>query len=267
MKRFRRLLFFVPPWLFTAGSLAQDRFVHIDFGKCASVTNLAAGEIEKLGQLKWYFAHASVGENMMEGIADLNKADGRVFPVRAASADSRPPATTQPGIIYEENRGNPGWKSKLDKFHDAIAHGWKFPAVDVAMNKLCYIDQLASAPYYINSMTNLESISPKTTLVYMTMPLTTAADADNYLRNGFNTRVREWCRSRGRVLFDIADIEAHAATGVPCEFKHHGKICQCLCGDYTTDGGHLNAQGRQLVAKGFYALGAALVAKPVQLAD
>jgi hypothetical protein len=90
------------------------------------------------------------------------------------------------------------------------------------------------------------------------MPLTTAEDAENRLRNGFNDQVRAWTRENGRVLFDIADIEAHDSKGRTCTFTRRNKTCQKLSAEYTGDGGHLNEAGRQLVAKGFYALAATL---------
>ena len=127
------------------------------------------------------------------------------------------------------------------------------------MNKLCYIDQGASFKYYLHSMTNLESEFPDTVLVYATIPLTTATDGDNFLRNAFNDRLREWVRLNGRVLYDIADIEAHGPDGKPCTFDYRNKTCQKLSDQYTTDGGHLNEKGRQAVARGFYALSAALI--------
>src|SRR5437879_13299747 len=86
----------------------------------------------------------------------------------------------------------------------------------------------------------------------------TASDGDNYLRNAFNDRLREWVRQNGRVLFDIADIETHGLDGKPSTFQYRNKTCQRLCDEYTTDGGHLNEKGRQAVAGGFYAMSAAL---------
>src|ERR1051326_1747776 len=96
---------------------------------------------------------------------------------------------------------------------------------------------------------------------HTTMPLMTDADSDNFLRNAFNDRLREWTRQNGRVLFDIADIETHDPNGKPCTFQYRNKTYQKLCDSYTKDGGHLNEAGRQLVAKGFSALAAAVVEK------
>jgi hypothetical protein len=117
---------------------------------------------------------------------------------------------------------------------------------------------MASSKYYIRSMTNMEAAFPQTTFVYMTMPLTTSDDLENAFRNGFNESVREWTRNNGRVLFDIADIQAHDEKGQRCTFSRRNKTCEKLCAAYSTDGGHLNETGRQLVARGFYALALAL---------
>ncbi|HWX18573.1 MAG TPA: hypothetical protein VN578_01580 [Candidatus Binatia bacterium] len=267
MNRIQKLLFFLPPWLFAAGAGAQEKFIQIGYTECVAVTNYPRAQFEKIGRLKCYFAHASVGENMMDGIGDLHQLDATSYQFRAVSATGTPPAPTQPGAIYEHNRGNPGWKAKFDGFHSCVSNGWRFPAVDIAMNKLCFIDQTASLTYYLNSMANLESAYPETVFVYTTMPLTTAEDADNHLRNLFNNRLRDWCRTRGRVLFDLADIEAHDPSGAPCTFTFKGKVSQRLCSRYTQDGGHLNSEARQLVARGFYALGAAVAARTTQAAQ
>jgi len=244
--------------------MAQGKFVQIGYSNCLTVSKLSRQQLDKIGELKWYFAHASVGANMMDGVADLHQLDPHSFQFKAISAHAAPPAATQPGAIYEHQRGNPGWRTKFDMFHACVSNGWHFPRVDIAMTKLCYIDEHASFHYYVNSMANLQAAYPKTIFVYTTMPLMTAENGDNVLRNIYNARVREWCRDHGGVLFDIADIEAHDPSGTPCTFKYRSKTWQKLCDNYSRDGGHLNTEGRHLVARGFYALGAALSANPAE---
>ena len=242
-----------------ATAIAQGKFIQIGYASCLEVAQYPKAQFDKIGRLKWYFAHASVGANLMDGIADLHRLDPAACQLRGVPSQAAPPTATEAGVIYEHNRGNPGWKAKFNQFHDCVTGGWRAPRVNVVVNKLCYIDQAASVNYYINSMTNLEAACPETMVVYTTMPLMTGEDGDNYLRHGFNNRLREWCRANGKALLDLADIEAHDPKGAPCTFNYRGQTCQKLCADYTTDGGHLNEAGRQLVARGFYALGAALV--------
>jgi hypothetical protein len=255
---FKNLGYFLLPLPLAAGALAEEKSVRIGYTQCSGQTVPPQQASDKASQLKWYFAHASVGANMVDGLNDLKKTGNGSFWYTTFFCDKTPPTQTEAGTVYEHNRGNPGWKAKFDQFASDVSNGWHFPKVDVVMNKLCYIDQLASFRYYIHSMTNLEAAFPDTVFVYMTMPLMTDEDADNGLRNGFNDRVREWTKANGRVLFDIADIEAHDSKGQMCTFTRRNRTCQKLCADYTGDGGHLNESGRQLVARGFYALAAAL---------
>jgi hypothetical protein len=236
MTAFKRLSYFFLPIPFAAVAVAQEKSIRIGYAECLSATNYPKAVLEKIGQMKWYFAHASVGANMMDGVSDLHAKDKGLYAFQGISAGEKPPSSTQGGAIYEHNRGNPGWKAKFDGFESCVSNGWHYPAINVAMNKLCYIDQHASFKYYLHSMTNLEAAFPQTTIVYTTMPLMTDADSDNFLRNAFNERLR-------------------------CTFQYRNKTCQKLCDSYTKDGGHLNEAGRQLVAKSFYALGAALTEK------
>ena len=262
MNRLKQLGYFFLPLPLAAGAFAQeDKAIRIGFKECQAATNFPPAIKEKISSLKWYFAHASVGMDMMGGIADLHSSDAGNFQFQAASADKSPPTKTQPSSIYEHNRGNPGWKAKFDQFESCVRNGWHAPQVNIALNKLCFIDQAASYKYYLHSMTNLEAEFPQTIFVYMTIPLTTASDGDNYLRHAFNERVRDWCQKNGRVLFDIADIEAHDPDGKLCTFSYRNKTAQKLSEKYTNDGGHLVGGGRQLVARGFYALAAALIEK------
>jgi len=255
---FKHINYFLLPLPLATAALADDKSIRIGYTECAALAKSSAPISEKAAKLRWYFAHASVGANMVDGLTDLRKASAASYPYATFFCEKTPPSETKSGTIYEHNRGNPGWKSKFDLFESSVKDSWHYPKVDVVMNKLCYIDQLASSKYYIHSMTNLEAAFPDTIFVYMTMPLTTAEDGDNALRNGFNQRVREWTSQNARVLFDIADIESHDAKGQPCTFMRRNKTCEKLCGDYTSDGGHLNEAGRQLMARGFYALAVAL---------
>jgi hypothetical protein len=186
MSLFKHVSYFLLPLPLAAASAAEHRAIRVGYAECAGFLPQSSQQGAKL---KWYFAHASVGANMVDGLNDLNKKDGGTYPYTTFFCDKAPPAETKSDMVYEHNRGNPGWKAKFDQFESCVSNGWHFPKVDVVMNKLCYIDQLASFKYYIRSMTNLEAAFPDTVFVYMTMPLTTAEDADNGLRNGFNDQV------------------------------------------------------------------------------
>ncbi len=234
----------------------------VGFTNVQGVAAYPQSMMDAIGQFKWFFAHASVGGNMMSGIADLHSSNTNFYRIESVSDDGTPPATTQARRVYEYNRGNPGWQPKFDDFTVSVSNGWRFPKINFALNKLCFIDPDADVNYYINSMTSLEGHFPETVFLYATIPLTTSSDSDNYLRNVYNDTLRGWCASNNRVLFDIADIEAHETNGTEHTFTYSGRTCQLLYDGYTTDGGHLDDAGnvgRKQVAKGFYAIAAALL--------
>jgi len=112
----RRLSYFFLPLPFAAVAAAQEKFIRIGYAECASATNYSKATAEKIAQLKWFFAHASVGSNMMDGVSDLHSSDKALYAFQGISAEKRPPTATQGGVIYEHNRGNPGWKAKFDGF-------------------------------------------------------------------------------------------------------------------------------------------------------
>src|SRR5215470_5469795 len=101
MSAFKRLSYFFLPIPFAAVAVPQEKSIRIGYTECVSATNYPKAMGEKIGQLKWYFAHASVGANMMDGITDLHAMDKTLFQFHANSGDKQPPTSTQAGVIYE----------------------------------------------------------------------------------------------------------------------------------------------------------------------
>jgi hypothetical protein len=261
----RLLLLLVSATMFLSMASAAQAEV-VDHTRVDGVALLPQATMDGIGKQRWFFTHASVGENMISGMNALHTA----APVRyqlgtsfvgynSGQQQADAPGTTTPGMIYECARGNPGWSSKLTIFDNSVrVSGWHSGSVDIVLDKFCYIDEHASATSYLNQMTALEADFPDTTLVYLTMPLMTGADLDSVLRNEYNNAVRQYSVANGKLLFDIADIEAHAPDGTPSTFDLSGKTYQKLYSGYTTDGGHLNAAGQERVALGWYATAAAI---------
>lgn len=239
----------------------------VDHDDVDAVASLSQSTMDAVGQQKWFFTHASVGGNMTQGMTDLHTANPTRYQLVIASVGynsslqraNDPPVPTLSGRVYECNRSNPGWQAKINIFVNSVNQaGWHDPAVTVAMDKFCYIDQAASASTCLTAMANLEAAYPRTIFVYTTMPLMTSEDANNILRNQYNAAVRAFCSANSRLLFDIADIEAHDPAGNAYTFTSGGQVYQKLYSGYTSDGGHLNATGRQRVATGWYAVAAVI---------
>jgi hypothetical protein len=242
----------------------------IDHNAIAGVASLPQSTMDAIGQQKWFFTHASVGGNMLGGLDALHASDSTRYQLATTSvaSGSNAPASTVPGTVYGCDRDNPGWSAKYTIFDNSVRNaGWHSPAVGIVMDKLCYIDQDANATTYVNTMSALETSFPSTVFVYTTMPLTTGTDNDNILRNSYNQAVRNYCGANKKLLFDIADIESHDPNGVASTFTSDGVTYQKLYGDYSSDGGHLNDDGAQRVALGWYATAAAItVPEPGSLA-
>ncbi len=240
----------------------------IDHDDVDAVATLPQATMDAIGQQRWFFSHASVGGNMMNGLSDLRGLDPVRYQLTRSGVSylsgqqraADPPATTTPGTVYDCSRSNPGWQNKLTIFDNSVRiSGWHADKVDAAFDKFCYIDQTAEPLQYLSIMTNLEATFPNTVFVYVTMPLKTGEDNNNILRNVYNDVVRDYCVANDRLLYDIADIEAHDPNGVEQTFESGGQTYQKLYSGYTHDGGHLNTPGRQRVALGWYATAAALV--------
>ena len=172
--------------------------VVVDHGSVDDVASLPQSTMDAIGLQKWFFSHASVGGNMTAGMTDLRTANPTRYKLVVTSAGyngtllraNNPPSPTLDGRIYDCSRGNPDWSAKLTIFDNSVRiAGWHESAVNVAMDKFCYIDQTASAASYISTMTALEAAYPTTVFVYITMPLTTDEDSNNVLRNQYNTAV------------------------------------------------------------------------------
>lgn len=272
--------------VFLAGVAAQAAGLRIGHAEVNGATNLSAGVIGKIAALRWFFTHASVGGNIITGINVLHAGDAARYPIQIynydgdnsdgayhgavptagseGAADYRADATpsvTSNGWVYECMRGNPDWSNKLTCFSNSVIQsGWRFPKINVAMDKMCWIDPYADPAAYCAMMNNLEGQSPKTLFVYTTMPLTTeTAGSENDLRNTYNRFVRSYCASNNKCLLDVADIQAWTTQGVE---QVYGTTNQRMVSAYAVNAGggdfHLNSTGRRRVALGWYALAGAL---------
>jgi hypothetical protein len=227
----------------------------IDHTNWDNYNNQSQSVFDSVARLKIYFAHASVGENIMDGVFYLNKSSSSQYPLSLTSTGAFPPVATVNGKIYHYSRGNPGWSKKVTDFQTNVDNGWNDSKVDIVMYKFCYIDQSADFKVYIDSLSALEAKYPGTKFVYWTMPLMTSGDPDEVLRAKFNNNLRDWISGQdNKILFDIADIEAWNP-GNECQtFTSGGTVFEKMFSGYSSDGGHLNSAGMQRAAISLYSL-------------
>jgi hypothetical protein len=251
----------------------------IDHRHVDQAASLPHSVMDGIGKQKWFFTHASLGQNCLlhKGIDGLHQEDSsrykliRVQVEPAFGPEPNPPPTpTAVGTIYHWPRGQTDWRGKLDMLDNAVRNkGWRFPAVDIVMDKLCFIDYAADAAAYLDRVAALERNYLHTIFVYATMPLLRTDRDDrpewrdfNVLTNNYNKTVREHCQRHDKVLLDIADIQAHGPDGKEHTYTHGAETYQTLCPEYAQGtSNYLNDVGSRRVALAWYATAAALVPK------
>ena len=93
-------------WPLAVGTFAQGQSLTIGYTNCLAVDSYSVSLMNQIGQAKWYFAQASVGDLMLEGLTNLYLANPSFYQPLSLSSTSNPPPSTIPGIIYGDDRGH-----------------------------------------------------------------------------------------------------------------------------------------------------------------
>jgi hypothetical protein len=237
--------------------------------KPSALQNVQPPSWEALSKRKIFFAHQSVGFNIIEGIRDIMQEISLVqLQIRETS---EPGDFGQPVFAHVLSGNNQDPESKIDAFQKHMESGLGNKA-DIAFFKFCYVDITASTDVdavfskYQATMAALRTTYPRTTFIHFTVPLTTLQSGlrglvkrvigkpigieDNLRREQFNAKLRDAYQAQG-TLFDLAGAEATSPSGIASAFTIKGETCIQLYPGYTCDGGHLNETGRKKVAAQF----------------
>ncbi len=219
------------------------------------VAQISQAGLDGARQLDIFFAHRSVGGNILDGLADWQAQDPLRYTLPITTADPSWYAGNN-GLLHQLLGVNGEPYSKIEGFDTFVRAGyWQ---AEVAMMKFCPSDTLPFGVVpaadiwaaYRQMMTALEQTYPNVTFVWWTMPLATAADdRGNNEKEIFNEMARTYCAAQGCVLFDIADIESHDPQGNPVV---SAAGYEAMWNGYAYDGAHLNEVGRQRVAAAFW---------------
>jgi len=228
---------------------------------------ISAADIEKLVNAKIYFAHQSVGYNILDGIRDvLGKYDETLNIVETTDVSKLTGSFFAHSSIGENTRPI----TKITEFYNNMNNGMG-QSVDIAFLKLCYVD--------INSETDVDSLFkeyqsifnklklqyPQITFIHFTDPLVAQQTGlkafikkilgrqlsgveDNLRRQEYNELLRA-AYSGKEPLFDIAEIESTKPDGSRNVHSLNGKKYFSMVPEYTSDGGHLNVDGRDQIAE------------------
>lgn len=227
-----------------------------------STLKVSSEEWQALLKRRVLFAHQSVGQNILEGVETLAAQAGVQLPVVKLSESA---ATNDRGIVHFFVGQNENPVSKLQDFSKSFETG-AVKRADIALVKFCYLDfqsnsnAQALAEQYSTTLDQLSQKFPETRFVAVTAPLTVVQTgpkawikrllgrtpsglADNLRRREFNDLIRARYSKDNR-LFDLAKIQSQ---GVAAQ-QYEKRSIEVLNPQYTYDDGHLNKQGRELVA-------------------
>jgi hypothetical protein len=210
------------------------------------------------------FGHQSVGANILGGMSKL-QTPGSAIPaiVPLESIATEADASSSAIVHFRVGRnGDPvGKLAHFEQVVDAVSG-----RVDWVMCKFCYVDvhtrtsceELWSA--YAATSERLERLAVRQ--AHMTTPLRAVSSAlglfvrrvlgrrdaelaNNAMRERFNERIRQ----NFSPLFDLAHLESLGASGCAATLPFERARVRALAGEFTNDGGHLNARGQQAVAR------------------
>jgi hypothetical protein len=209
-------------------------------------TEIAAA-LRTLSAKAIYFGHQSVGYNIMDGVQAIISGVTSVTPSIRETAD---PASMQAGIFAHAANGSNGDPiGKTTAFSNTVLGGVG-SRVNIAFFKFCYVDFDGSTNVnavfvdYQAKMAALEAAFPNVRFVHVTVPLETGANSNNAVRERFSNLIRQ-TYSAGEPVFDLARVESTKSDGSTESYSG----VRALVGAYSSDGGHLNGTGQEVVAK------------------
>lgn len=219
---------------------------------------ITSDELEAAAETRVWFAHMSVGRNILGGVRWLYAEAGvdapNIVEVPAGEQTELPEGPVLAHTLIGDN-GHP--MRKLASFDSMVRSGIG-DEVDVIALKFCYldvrwysdVDEIFAS--YRETMAALERDYPDVRFLHLTVPVTTGPYGikdnikvligrdDNEARGRFNELLRQTYDLEQ--VFDIALIEST---------RPDGTVTSELTDGYSDDGSHLNETGSALAAVGF----------------
>lgn len=220
---------------------------------------------QALAQKKIFFGHKSVGANIVDGLKDvLARRPDIALDIRETLD---PAAFSGPVFAHSPIGTNKDPLSKVVRFREVLESGVG-EAADIAFFKFCFIDFDHETDIgrifdrYVELIDGLRARFPKLRIISITVPLLSEPvgvkdrlrkllgrmpwhEEDNAQRNRFNEMLRGRFRDS---LFDLAAVESRIDDTRKATFRKDGREYEMLYRGYTDDGGHLDREGRQIVA-------------------
>jgi hypothetical protein len=245
--------------LLLSGCAQPDKNIDMNSSTTKS-TPLTRSEWDAARAQTVFFAHQSIGDNVLDGLEQIAAREG--WPALRV-VEGIPPTLTEPMLLHSKVGQNGDPSSKINGFKQAIDAGAGVRA-EIALMKFCFWDVRAETDVdvvfneYRQAIADISRSYPKLTLLHATVPLViedvdwragvrrllrrpVPSDVDNARRHALNQKIRA---AYGDQLFDIARAEQNPATSPDTAVPY-------LADGYSSDGAHLNADGRRAVAAAF----------------
>jgi len=232
-----------------------------------SLKEISSEMIEIFGKRRILFGHKSVGYNILSGVEDIRKSDGRFKGMNIKELKEDSGELTEGGIYHLQNGKNRFPKDKCDAFKKVLTEKGMGTRVDIAFFKFCFIDFPTDSnvqdifDYYVKTIDSVKNQFPKLKIIHVTVPLTAhtwgvksylrtllKGDLENVRRNEFNKLLINKYKDKDPI-YDLARVESTHPDGKRESFKYRGEKFFALIKPYTMDGGHLNELGRFYAAK------------------
>lgn len=230
---------------------------------------VTADQWKALAQKRIYFAHQSVGLDMLNGIADI----AAEFPGIQIHVLRRPEVGDQTGGCLSHSWIGENYDplGKIEAFERDLGS----PAGDVldaAALKLCFLDITAKTnaaellDQYAAALDRIREGHPDLLIVHFTAPLTTTnmtlrrmvkrlvkgqdPRRDNLARGEYSAALL--ARYGGQEpVFDLGRLQSTYPDGSRRTYEERGRTGHALVPQYSRDGYHLNRLGRRIIAAHF----------------
>jgi hypothetical protein len=232
------------------------------------IADVGAADRAVLAGKRIYFGHQSVGANIVEGLAELERAHPK-FALRIVGADGADSGSG--GFFAQALVGTNGRPASKTEAFAAVMNGPLGSRLDIAFHKYCFVDVTERTDVdrtfrdYRDAMARLRTAFPSVVFVHVTTPVTTvqtgpkawmkrllgrapAGYRDNLNRQRFNDLMRREYRG-SEPLFDLAAVESTSPGGDAEDIVLDGERAEVLYPPFASDGAHLNVVGRQRVAE------------------
>lgn len=223
---------------------------------------------QNLNKKKIYFGHNSVGYNIIEGAKILDKKYQLHLNIKELEKGD---SVLEGGLNHGSIGNNTKPFAKIETF-ETLFDTHELDNADYAFFKFCYIDFNDSTDVesvfkaYCKAIDKIKIDYPKVQIVHLTTPLRTVDNGikgfvkdmlgrsigyeDNKRRNEFNQLLIQKYEGVDPI-FDLAKYESTMLDGKRVSMTKNNEMIYLLDPQYTSDGGHLNALGREYIASEF----------------